>query len=326
VTRTALVPLDGSPLAERALPYAALLAGASRWRLVLLRAVPERGVMDAEGVQEHVRERREAARYLQDIAALVAANAGAPTPDTQIRDGAAAEVVLQQIDVQHAGLVVMATHGRSGAGRWLYGSVADEVLRGAGIPVFLVPATHAYAWPADRRPRVLVPLDGSARARAAVDPATDLATTLGADLLLVRVVDLPHVPTSVYSADPLAAYDDAEPFPDYDPAADLASARDYLEWIADPLRERGHTVAVDVRSGAAVEEIAAAARERHADVIAMGTHGRSGLARLVLGSVATGTLRRAGLPVLLVRATAAHASEETAAPSAAATAAPPIRA
>jgi len=187
----------------------------------------------------------------------------------------------------------MATHGRSGLGRWLYGSVTDEVLRHANVPVFLVPAMVARPWPADRPPRILASLDGSALAQEVVNPASDLAAALGAELVLVRVAELP-----VY---PIGPFGEPYAYTSYDPSAAIAEANAYLEGIAATLRQRGHNVTLEIPTGFPSQEIATVARERQVDVIAMATHGRGGLARLVLGSVATGTLQRTSVPMVLVR-------------------------
>src|ERR1051326_3917222 len=91
--------------------------------------------------------------------------------ETTIPWGEPTDEILEQVRSARADLVVMATHGRSGLGRWLYGSVADEVLRRASVPIFLVPPGSYEPWSADRAPRILVPLDGSQLSQAALGPA-----------------------------------------------------------------------------------------------------------------------------------------------------------
>jgi nucleotide-binding universal stress UspA family protein len=193
-----------------------------------------------------------------------------------------------------ADVIVMATHGRSGLGRWLYGSVADDVLRHAAVPVLLVPAAGAgeAVWAPDTAHRVLVPLDGSALAEEAVPPALELAAALGADLHLLRVIETLT-----------AAYAEGYASTALDTTGALDEARAYLDGVAAPLRARGLTVDAGVAAvdGPALTGLAAAARVRPAPAIASATLGRGGLARLVLGSVATGTLQRANVPLLLVR-------------------------
>jgi nucleotide-binding universal stress UspA family protein len=290
--RAVLVPLDGSPLAERALPHALRLARAGQARLILLTAVLAPGYHDAEAREEHATARREAEHYLDTVVARLKEGGSLPGVETCVRDGEAPAVIAAQAAEQQADLVVIATHGRSGIGRWLYGSVADDVLRHAATPVFLVPAAAPDTWPADGVPPVLIPLDGSTLAQEAINAASDLATTLGADVVLVQVVELPVGPVGPFG-EPYA-------YIPYDPSAAVTDAKQYLEGIAAILRQRGHRVTVETPVGFAAQEIAAVARERGAGVIAMATRGRGGLARLVLGSVATGTLQRTNVPLLLV--------------------------
>jgi nucleotide-binding universal stress UspA family protein len=136
-----------------------------------------------------------------------------------------------------------------------------------------------------------------------LDPASELATALGATLCLLTVVvppvsgvgDMPGLGAAGWGALAPAAIEDD------DPAAEVAAAREYLESVAAGLRARGHEVQVAVEHGPAAATILDYAREQAADAIALATHGRGGLARLVLGSVAYETARRAAVPLLLVR-------------------------
>jgi nucleotide-binding universal stress UspA family protein len=296
---TVLVPLDGSPLAERALPYAARLARAAHTRLVLLRVVPELDrSAHTEALQEHVRVRTEAEQYLDQIVARVATDPGTPRAETFVDEGEAAARIIAQAQRQRAGLIVMGTHGRSGLGRWLYGSVAESVLRGAELPIFMVPAVSSHTWPAGRPPRVMVTLDGSDFAREAVEPAAALAGAIGAELLLLRVL-----PPAVYPMNPYGLYY-VPPVQELEP--DVAEITRDLEQLAGPLRERNLTVAVRTAAGIPADAIAAAVHEEQVDIVAMATHGRTGWPRLVMGSVATGVLHKASTPLLLVRPQAIH--------------------
>jgi nucleotide-binding universal stress UspA family protein len=185
----------------------------------------------------------------------------------------------------------MSTHGRSGLGRMIYGSVADAVLRRATVPVLLVSAHCERRW-GDRPPgRVLVPLDGSELGETALGPAQDLATALGAGLLLVQILPLP-----------VASY--GYPMPYLDPAtfnAQLDGVKTYLEGVAGPLRAAGKDVAIESDLGHPAGGIARLAREQDVDAVAMATHGRTGLARVVLGNTATGVIQLATTPILIER-------------------------
>jgi nucleotide-binding universal stress UspA family protein len=276
-----VVALDGSPFAERALPFATAIAERGRARLVLVRAAPDDALVEAHD-------------YLRALVAPARGLGGhgeRPAVDTAARPGAPAAVLLDESRRQRAWLLVLATHGRSGLGRWRSGSVADAVLRHADRPLLLVPATCDRPWPRDRALRLLVPLDGSDFARAALAPAGALAQLMGGDVVLLRVVEPPDASpvTPAGAAQPAAA------------AGEVPAARAYLEALAPALGAAARGVATCAVAGPAAATIAAVARERDVDLIAMATHGRGGLARAVLGSVTTGTLHRADRPLLLVR-------------------------
>jgi nucleotide-binding universal stress UspA family protein len=292
---TILVPLDGSALAERALPYATRLARAAGGRLVLVRAT---GARPAAG-GTRVAPAAEAEDYLRTARAGLYELA----PDrigAVVYGGDAAEAVLAEVRLRRAGLIVMATHGRGGLGRALYGSVADAVLRHAPAPVLLVPAACERRWPPARPPgaepgpprRVLVPLDGSDLAEEALAPAGALAAALGAGLLLAQAVPFPVVASGSSQEDASDAGG---------PDAEVGAAWRYLEEVAAPLRAAGREVEVRVEAGMVVPTLARIERELDVEGVAMATHGRSGLARAVLGSVATEVLHRTTAPVLLVR-------------------------
>jgi nucleotide-binding universal stress UspA family protein len=161
--------------------------------------------------------------------------------------------------------------------RWLNGSVADQVLRRAQLPVLLVTADCRHRWPAEQPLRILVPLDGSPLGEHVLPVAAELANLLKAELVLLRAVE---------------AEDEAG----------LGAVRGYFEDLAGRLKGQGASAVTDcARLGEAADVIEGVAREERADLIAMATHGRSGLARVLAGSIATATLRRASVPLLLVR-------------------------
>ncbi|HEX8966709.1 MAG TPA: universal stress protein [Chloroflexota bacterium] len=285
---TILVPLDGSVLAEKALPYAERLSTDTGSRLVLSRVLP---LLNMQAPESDLASADEARVYLRGIAERL--SAGGRQVDTDTPWGAPVGSILDQIRLHQAQVVVMATHGRSGPGRWLYGSVADDVLRHASVPVVLVSPLSAN-WSPDRPLSILVPLDGSHLAEAALGPAEQLARQLGSGLVLLQVVPFPSY----------AVYGDEAYVAAFDPEAAIAEAQEYLKSIASRLRPFITDVRVRIDLGQPPVAIAEVAAQEHASLIAMATHGRSGLARLVLGSVATGTLRRASVPLLLVRPTA----------------------
>lgn len=285
---TILVPLDGSALAEQALPFAERVARAARARVILTRVVP---AYSGAATSVEGGEALAARENLEKIASRL--RRAEISVAVTVPEGDAAGQTVGAIAALGVDLIVMSTHGRSGIGRWLYGSVADAVIRLANVPVMLVPPHMSLPWPTDRRLRIIVPLDESPLSEAVLGPALEFATRLDAELLLVEVVAWPPV---VYS-DPieLLAYDLDE---------QVAGARGYLANVATRLRERGASVRWRAEVGPTpAATIVQLARDEHADLIAMATHGRSGVARVVLGSTTTGTLQHAGVPLLIVRPT-----------------------
>jgi nucleotide-binding universal stress UspA family protein len=279
--RSIVVALDGSAFAERALPFATAIAEKSGARIVLVRAAPDDDLVEARD-------------YLRGLAAPARGIGGhgeRPAVDTVARLGEPTAVLLDEAHRRRAGVLVLATHGRSGLGRWRYGSVADAVLRRADLPLLLVPATGDRGWPRDRALRQLVTLDGSELSLQALAPARAVAQLTGGEVVLLRVVEPP----------------DSSPFTPaveeqlLDTAPEVTASEAYLEQVAATLRAGGREVTTCAVVGQAAPMIAEVARDRDVDLIVMATHGRGGLARAVLGSVAMGTLHRTDRPLLLVR-------------------------
>ena len=279
---TILVPLDGSDLAMRALPYAVRLARANRARLVLLHAASAKAVesnataevdtvLAQDDLADHLRE-----RGVRATTWLVYGDAGPAIADAAV-------------DLR-ADLIVMSTHGRGGLGRLVHGSVADYVLRHVPVPVVLVTAKSVPAWTDGHSLRVLVPLDGSSFAEKALGPASELAETLRADLVLLRTAELS-------SASGIAPW--SQSGRPHQQALD--EAMQYLEQVAVPLRAAGHRTALRVAAGHPADMIASVAADLSPGLVVMATHGRGMLSRLVLESVAAEVLRRLTVPVLLVR-------------------------
>ena len=287
---TILVPLDGSTLAESALPFAQALAKATGARLLLVQAVtPGNGGAPISG--------EERAKAMSDAEAYLAGLFPGPSEDPHVVTAAyfddAAETIMDESHLRRSDLIVMATHGRSALARTIYGSVAERVFQQVDVPVLFVPPDSEFTWSRSGRRKILVPLDGSELAEEALVPASDMAAALDAELLLLRV------------AGPLG-YVRVEGYPDL-PAGQLVEvdhrneAESYLEAIATDLRGDGATVTTRVELGDPAPTIVSVAEDEDADVIAMATHGRTGLARLLMGSVATRTIETAKKPVLLVR-------------------------
>ena len=290
-TAPILVPLDGSDFAEQAIPVASTIA--ERWhaplRLARVHVPLASEVHCADGLvvvddKRDLDARQRDAAYLEQRRGT-GSEAGI---ETVLLQGPAVSAALAA-DARTSGarLVVMTTHGRGGLPRLLLGSVAAGVVKRSPTPVLLVRPGHVDA--SRRFRRVLVPLDGSALACSIVDHVSRVAEP-GARLVLFTVIE----PFS------WASWPDAAGAPVPDESEQAAAARAWLEEQAVPLRERGFEVETRVSvSRRCAQQILAVAATVEADLIALATHGRSGLARVALGSVADEVVRGAEVPVLL---------------------------
>lgn len=304
-----LVPLDGSALAEQAVPHATALAKAFGSSIILAR-VPETlivpvmsgGTWVTREIESHEAHDR-AEEYLTDIRSRIAREGLDVT--TVMAHHPVAKGLIKAVDESRAGLVVMTTHGQSGIGRWVLGSVAEKLVRAAPTPVYLIRTRSdgdASAEPQEwqqREPelrRIVAPLDGSELAEVALESASALATATDGEVLLVRVPTLPGYVTAIPET--------AGWIPDLLRETALESET-YLSERVAALRRSGINASGEVElvvQGSVAEGILSYAEKRQADVIVMSTHGRSGVSRWVFGSVAERVLRAADIPVWLVRA------------------------
>jgi nucleotide-binding universal stress UspA family protein len=185
------------------------------------------------------------------------------------------QLIVETADRASADLIAMATDRWSDLDRWLNGSVVDWVLRHTSVPLFVVPPNCTREWSDDSIPAILTPLDGSTFAGEPLEPAAALARLTDSELVLLRAVE-----------------------------AGNTAAQAYLDEVTARLTSHGVRSASRVIVGDPSTAIEHAADERNIRMIAMATHGRTGLARLVLGSVATRVLQHASVPLVLVRPTA----------------------
>ncbi|MFN8470635.1 MAG: universal stress protein [Anaerolineae bacterium] len=302
--RTILAPLDGSELSERALPTAIRLAQATGGRIILVRAAWASGLHD-DSFEAQIYAVNEAESYLEGVARRVAQQGVGV--DAVVPYARPADAILLETDLHHADLVVMTTHGRSGLGRWVYGSVAEALIARSRVPVWLM-RSEGPVEPAQPRARLLVPLDGSTFAETVLPHAAEIARALDWTIVLMQAVA-----PSAGAAASSTVDDPAQDGPA--PNTDEADAQRYLAGIAAGVKAEGLRVQTMVRLGSPTSAILDEERAAGMGLIAMATHGRTGLPRLFLGSVASSVLRRGGLPLLLVRP-AAVKSHSHAAPQA----------
>jgi nucleotide-binding universal stress UspA family protein len=300
--RSVLVPLDGSPFAEHALPTATAIAKASRAKLQLVKVhepPPPPLAADDAGLflEADLQVRRDERVYLRQQASRARAEAGLRVV-TEVLDDPVGEAIVEYAQRSGTDLIVMTTHGRGPLSRLWLGSVADQVIRRATVPVLLIRPREGAPDPVpEPGQHVLVPLDGSSLGEAALEPAAELAERLELALTLVQVVLPPPL-----IGDAMQVY----PPPDADERIRLRvrEAEDYLEDLADQLRDRGlvvETVAVVHRS--VVDALLDLTRVGDFALVAISTQGHGGIQRFLLGGVADKLVRSAELPVLVVRPT-----------------------
>jgi len=293
------VPLDGSKVAEQVLPYARFLSGRLKATVELV------GVVDLAAIAISVHSnkanvgkiaeegRRASATYLEEISKRFPGASVTYSVET----GKPEEVIIEKAAHHKGTLVAMATHGRSGMSRWLLGSVAEKVLRASTNPLLLVRAGVGGKPEAKVEfERIVVPLDTSPLAETVLPEVTDLAKRLNLEVVLVHAYALP-----------MSAYYGYGDYynPDYENlAAQLKEeARKYLEAKVTKLKGKGlEKVSSVVLDGSAAEEIIAIARREPNSLVAMCTHGYSGVKRWVLGSVTEKVVRHSDDPMLVIRA------------------------
>jgi nucleotide-binding universal stress UspA family protein len=302
--KTIVVPLDGSAFGEFALPIALSIARRAGATLRLVRVAPTLGDVffwapaPATPLANEIREhfRADAMGYLESVGQrLVSAGAG-PVAYAVI-EGEVAEAIRGNIDSYGGELVVMTSHGRGAPGRIWLGSIADELIRSLKVPVLLARPEEGRAGPDLSREvvlrHILLAVDGTALAERVLSPALALGKLMNADYTLVRIVGTTD---HVHLTPPFIT--EAERIKE----RRIREANDYLEKLAATLRTDGshvrtHVVCAEQPATGILEEASTGA-----DLIALETHGRHGLPRLLMGSVADKVVRGASLPVLVSRA------------------------
>ncbi len=278
---TILVPLDSSPEARTALPYAMALA--TPGTEILLLTV----IADGAAVYTAASELEQAAQRLRVVGHTVRTEVAVGDPTQGILDTAANQGV---------GLIVLASHGRGAVGRLIYGSVADRVAREAPVPVMVVRYASLEPGPVGVT-RLVVPLDGSPFAEQSLPVATEISRRLGTPIFLVRVVNsaalLPPA-LGFGEAIPVEIYDETEKELDQE-------AQVYLDGVAQRLRDQKLPVVTRVLAGPPATAIREATQL--GDVVVLCSHEQTGVMRWLLGSVAETLTREDQAPVILVPAT-----------------------
>jgi nucleotide-binding universal stress UspA family protein len=293
-----LLPLDGSELAEQAIPYVRDLAGQLGAEVYLIHACPP----------EHKEYLRMHQLYLNNIAENLRQRikenwqpSGDPKIQAEVILDDPIKVIFDYVKQNSINIVALTSHGNSGLRAWAMGSMADKVVRGVGVPTLLIRIKEGRIIPEKKGliQKILLPLDTSDASKIAVPYATHLAKKLKASITLFSMVQTiynHYINSTGYSIGTNLDSVDAgtKKFTD-----------DYLQGIEDEIRKAGvevsHTSLVSVD---AAYEILEMEKKMQPDLVVMATRGRSNIARWALGSVAEKILREGDRPILMVKETA----------------------
>ncbi|OLZ41280.1 universal stress protein [Natrinema saccharevitans] len=284
-----LVPTDGSDHAARVARHA---LGLARWFdatvhvLSVVDVSATGGVFDAGGVSPAFVER------LEDDAADAIERIESMADDDRVRSavlkGSPAPTILEYAGDHDIDLIAMGTHGRTGVSRYVTGSVTERVVRQSDVPVMTARVTDRSEWTGGYD-EILLPTDGSEAAAAAIDHALAIATRTDARVHVVSVVDVTTVagrPTILAPNDILAKFE--------------SDAETAVETVAAAVRDAGLDVVTHVRKEIPSQGLLEYVDDHDIDLVAMGTHGRTGVDRVLLGSTTERFVRRAPVPVLAV--------------------------
>ena len=298
-----LVPLDGSDMAAQVLPHVRALATLFGARVTFMRATADEVQNDDIGPGP-------------DFLAFAAADLASTeiVTDTLVVQGRPADAILDTAAQQSIDLIAMCTHGRGGIRRFVLGSVAASLIGNTSMPLLLVRGKPASVdgvptQTIDYR-KILVPLDGSPLAASVLPLVAEMAARTGASIVLLRAMPEPNEEAATSNSiqmlrsitgvktegadgaisDPYAAQLERE----------REGAQSSLDLAAAGVKSSGVQVETVVEFGPAAETILRVASSQQADLVAMGTHGRSGLQRFLLGSVADRIVRYCEAPVLLM--------------------------
>lgn len=295
-----LVPLDGSKLAEKALPYAEELATDFGSKVTLLSA----------GAPEDTPQHDEYFAYLKKASATLAEDFKnskvkaevntAITGNAGMTNDVAAEI-LDYADKQDFNMIIMATHGRTGITRWVLGDNANKVARAFTCPLLLIRAKNDVPKTVQIK-KILVPLDGSKESEAVLPFAEAFASKTKAEISLLHIVEMLYTVTAYPAA---AGYGGAGivrvPYTPEEMKPSIDVGEKYIKSVSAKLAEKGFSNKTEVRAGTGGEEIIEVEAKMHPDLTIMSTHGHSGFGRFEHGSVTDKVLHGGSSALLLVR-------------------------
>jgi nucleotide-binding universal stress UspA family protein len=291
-----LVPLDGSWLAEAALPAAAYLAETLGAGVTLVHVIELDAPQQIHG-ERHLADPDEASVYLAELAGRAFPTGvrvewhvhTAPQRDV-------ARSIVAHVDELAPDLIVMCTHGRGGLRTWLFGSIAQQVLALGTTPVLLIQPSVTEAAPSFTCRKLLVPLDGNPEHEQGLAVAAGLVEPCQSQIHLLRVVPTLATLASQQAASALLLPGTTSALLDLD----QAGAEQQLKHVVQELEAQGLWATTEVRRGDPATVITEVARQENAGLIVLGTHGKTGLEAFWSESVAPQVASRLRAPLLLV--------------------------
>lgn len=303
-----LVPLDGSELAETVCVYAKELAGRLDLDVVLLHVAnpSTQGIVPMElAYIEHMAEI--VGRQVKEVQKATDPEKKSKSVKVagELAVGYSSEEILRFADQNAIDLIILASHGHSGLKRWTIGSVAGQVMSATKIPVWLIkPTPHEQTsydkWPSKT---LIVPLDGSELAESVLPHVEALAKQRGKeplDVVLVRVSEIMTIP-NYYSPDISGVSLNWGNILQEETIRRKQAAKDYLEGIEKRFKKNNIKVKSVVIEGRPQDEVVEYANKVPYSMIIMATHGRSGISRLVYGSVAANILHGVDRPIFMIK-------------------------
>ena len=295
-----LVPLDGSRLAESALPPAVSIAQCFKATLILIHIIEQSAPGTVHG-DRHLSDAKESEHYLQEVVQRYAASGlkieWHTHPDAE-RNVAAS--IVAHADELGIDLIALCTHGRGGVRDWIWGSIAQQVLKRGTTPVLLTnpgPGDEPVSTKPYQIHKLLVSLDGSHDGEIVLPVVSALEECNPGEINFLIVVptletvsDLSRVANQL---SPLTAKTMLD--------LEHQDAVDYLEKIAAGYRSAGYTVGAKVLRGDAEQGLVDEVHSTHADLLILATHGRAGFDSLWSGSIGANIVRHLPIPVLLIR-------------------------
>jgi nucleotide-binding universal stress UspA family protein len=287
-----LVPLDGSAIAENALPHARALGRILEIPITLITVIETAADVSKKKKRYLDTIMEDGVRNSEEYLKKISKTFSGTTIQYRVEKGRAEDAIVAAAD--NATLITMATHGRSGLGRWLLGSIAEKVVRGADNPVLVVRANEEISSEGEAAPdSIIVPLDGSTLAESVLLYVVELAKALHAKVMLLRSYSLKQI---------IFSFEEFHPDLDGLKGELRWEAMSYLDEKVAELNSRGVVdVFCSVTEGDAAETIIEMGKGAPNALIAMSPHSGSIIKHWVLGSVTEKVLRHANNSVLTIR-------------------------